>query len=241
MKKILISSLLTLGALLTLNAQETVSYVPEPEPQQVELNYPSFRIAAQAGMGFRFGKIDSSLSSEERQHVKGLMNGFSFGLDATYFLNPGWGFGVKFNNFHAGDQKENATFELDGHQMVGLMADQIDIWYLGPMFAARGFNKSMTLSYYVAFGLGYLGYNQEMTRVGVGKLTGGTLGRQLEAGIDFYVSDHLSIGATANILTGALSRIKFSSGSESKTVDLDKDSRENLSHANVQIGLRYTF
>ena len=55
------------------------------------------------------------------------------------------------------------------------------------------------------------------------------------------MTDHLSIGATANLLTGALSRMKVSVGSESRTVSLSKDERENLSQVNVQIGLRYTF
>ncbi len=240
MKKTLITSLLSLGALLTLNAQEVVSYVPEPEPY-VEVTYPSFRIAVQAGMGFRLGELPSTLGGEERAYYKGLLKGFSFGLDATYFLDSSWGIGIKFNNLHSGKQLENATFDMDGHQMTGKMADQIDIWFLGPLVSGRGFSKSLKVSYYGAIGLGCLGYNQIMTRISSAQLSGATIGRLAEIGADFYVTDHLSIGATANLLTGALSRMKVSVGSESRTVSLSKDERENLSQVNVQIGLRYTF
>ena len=239
MKEVLISSLLLLGALLSAHAQETVSYVPEPEPY-VELNYPSFRFTARAGLGFRAGKIPSNLSADDKSYLKGLLRGYSFGADATWFFNREYGIGIKFNNLHTASRQENATMEIDGVMRTGLKEDKIDIWFLGPVFALRAALNSKSTAY-VSIGLGYLGYNDEMTRIAPISVTGGTLGQAADLGYEYRLTEGLSLGAEFSIYRGVLTKLKGSANGRSEEYTLEKDERENLSNLNLQVCLRYSF
>lgn len=239
MRKFFISSLLLLGALLSARAQETVSYVPEPEPY-VELNYPSFRFTARAGLGFRTGKIPSDLSADDKTYLKGLLRGYSFGVDATWFFNREYGVGIKFNNLHTASRQENAAMEIDGITRTGLREDKIDIWFLGPVFAVRaGLGTKST--FYGSLGLGYMGYNDEMTRIATISVTGGTLGQAADLGYEYRLTEGLSLGAEFSIYRGVLTKLKGSANGRSEEYTLEKDERENLSNLNLQLCLRYSF
>lgn len=228
-----------LGALLSLHAQETVSYVPEPEPY-VELNYPSFRFSARVGAGFRMGRISPDLDAEEKQYLKGLLKGFSFGADATWFFNREYGIGVKFNNLHSSSRQENATMEIDGTMRTGLREDKIDIWFLGPVFALRtALSARSTVS--GSIGLGYLGYDNRMTRIATINVTGGTLGQVADLGYEYNLGGSLSLGAELSIYRGVLTKCKASANGRSQEVELKKEERENLSNLNLQVCLRYSF
>ncbi|MDT3388600.1 MAG: porin family protein [Bacteroidota bacterium] len=199
-----------------------------------------WHFAAQGGAVYRLGRVANNLSNVEAQHIKNMRWGFSYGADVSYFVHENFGVGIKFHNFHSADSMPISAVDQSGKVLEGVEEDKMDIYFIGPIATFRLPSRNRANAFFARMGIGFEGYYDYGRVMDVkGTIKGRTAGILYEAGYDFGISKHLSVGANITYLIGFLTGIDVNTNQQSGHIDLDKDNMENISHIGLNIGLRY--
>ena len=199
-----------------------------------------WHFAAQGGVVYRLGKIANNLSNVEQQHIKNMRWGFSYGADVSYFVHENFGVGIKFHNFHSADSMPISVLDQSGKVLEGVEEDKMDIYFIGPIATFRLPSRNRANAFFARLGIGFEGYYDYGRVMDItGTIKGRTAGILYEAGYDFGISKHLSVGANITYLIGFLTGLDVNINQQSGHIDLDKDNMENISHIGLNIGLRY--
>ena len=199
-----------------------------------------WHFAVQGGAVYRLGKIASNLSNVEQQHIKNMRWGFSYGADVSYFVHENFGVGIKFHNFHSEDSMPISVLDQSGKVLEGVEEDKMDIYFIGPIATFRLPSRNRANAFFARMGIGFEGYYDYGRVMDItGTIKGRTAGILYEAGYDFGISKHLSVGANITYLIGFLTGLDVNTNQQSGHIDLDKDNMENISHIGLNIGLRY--
>ena len=199
-----------------------------------------WHFAAQGGVVYRLGRIANNLTPIEKQHVKNMRWGFSYGADVSYFVHENFGVGIKFHNFHSEDSMPISTVDPSGAILNGVEEDNMDIYFIGPIATFRLASKNRANAFFARVGIGFEGYYDYGRVMDItGTIKGRTAGILYEAGYDFGISKHLSVGANITYLIGFLTGLDVNTNQQSGHIDLDKNNIENISHIGLNIGLRY--
>ena len=232
MKRLLFISFI-LFSLIPVNAQNIVT-----SDTTVTANFPSWRFSAQGGYAYRVGKVDNNQDAVLVNHIKKLKHGVTYGADATWFFMESFGIGLKYNVLNSGNSEQVTVTYDDGTQKIGLLEDNINISFCGPIVSYRVLSRNMRNAFFMNVGWGYLGYKNHAVLIDSFIIKGGTLGSLYEIGYDLAVTDKVSLGATLSSVSGILTSCKTYQGVAWNVVELDSDSYENLNHINLSIGLR---
>jgi hypothetical protein len=199
-----------------------------------------WHFAAQGGVVYRLGRIANNLSNVEQQHIKNMRWGFSYGADVSYFVHENFGVGIKFHNFHSADSMPISVLDQSGKVLEGVEEDKMDIYFIGPIATFRLPSRNRANAFFARMGIGFEGYYDYGRVMDItGTIKGRTAGILYEAGYDFGISKHLSVGANITYLIGFLTGLDVNINQQSGHIDLDKDNMENISHIGLNIGLRY--
>lgn len=199
-----------------------------------------WHFAAQGGVVYRLGKIANNLSNVEQQHIKNMRWGFSYGADVSYFVHENFGVGIKFHNFHSADSMPISVLDQNGKVLEGVEEDKMDIYFIGPIATFRLASKNRANAFFARVGIGFEGYYDYGRVMDVkGTIKSRTAGILYEAGYDFGISKHLSVGANLTFIMGFLTGLDVKTDQQSGHIDLDKNNIENISHIGLNIGLRY--
>lgn len=199
-----------------------------------------WHFAAQGGAVYRLGRVANNLSNVEQQHIKNMRWGFSYGADVSYFVHENFGVGIKFHNFHSADSMPISVLDQSGKVLEGVEEDKMDIYFIGPIATFRLPSRNRANAFFARVGIGFEGYYDYGRVMDVkGTIKGRTAGILYEAGYDFGISKHLSVGANITYLIGFLTGIDVNTNQQSGHIDLDKANMENISHIGLNIGLRY--
>lgn len=199
-----------------------------------------WHFAAQGGVVYRLGRIANNLTPIEKQHVKNMRWGFSYGADVSYFVHENFGVGIKFHNFHSEDSMPISTVDPSGAILNGVEEDKMDIYFIGPIATFRLPSRNRANAFFARMGIGFEGYYDYGRVMDItGTIKGRTAGILYEAGYDFGISKHLSVGANITYLIGFLTGLDVNTNQQSGHIDLDKNNMENISHIGLNIGLRY--
>ena len=199
-----------------------------------------WHFAAQGGVVYRLGRVANNLSNVEQQHIKNMRWGFSYGADVSYFVHENFGVGIKFHNFHSADSMPISVLDQSGKVLEGVEEDKMDIYFIGPIATFRLPSRNRANAFFARVGIGFEGYYDYGRVMDVkGTIKSRTAGILYEAGYDFGISKHLSVGANITYLIGFLTGLDVNTNQQSGHIDLDKDNMENISHIGLNIGLRY--
>lgn len=199
-----------------------------------------WHFAAQGGVVYRLGRIANNLTPIEKQHVKNMRWGFSYGADVSYFVHENFGVGIKFHNFHSADSMPISVLDQSGAILNGVEEDKMDIYFIGPIATFRLASKNRANAFFARVGIGFEGYYDYGRVMDVkGTIKSRTAGILYEAGYDFGISKHLSVGANLTFIMGFLTGLDVKTDQQSGHIDLDKNNIENISHIGLNIGLRY--
>lgn len=228
----------------SLMAAESSTYSKEEVISPFD-DYQKFRLSFNGGFGYRVNKIHKDLSTLDRQHVKKIKFGGVFNADATYFIRENRGIALKYSLHSASASSSNRAPSSTGYNTI-TMEDDVYIHYVGPNYVFRLFNSSGKGSFIASIGLGYMAYidNSEISNRSPDRitLTGQTLGTNLDAGYEIYLTKQLSVGAQISYYSGLLTKIKAKSYyGISETIELDKDKYEGLNRIDISAGLRLNF
>ena len=197
-------------------------------------DYQIIAFSINGGYSRRLAKVADNMSSDYKDYVKQLKNGYHFGADFAYYFSENYGAGVKFQTFKASN---SGILYVDNYGLSDVK-DEISMPFIGPMFSMRYQNENN--SFYVNYALGYLGYTDKWT-IGQDKGTnkGGTVGLMFDFDYAFWFSPNTALDIRLSFISGTLSSITRETGSTKETIELEKDEYEGLGRMDISIGLRF--
>lgn len=202
-------------------------------------NYERFRFSVNGGYSYRFAKISETIPNDYQNYMKGLKSGSHISIDASYFINETIGLGMKYSKyFSKGDFGTiNADYNGDGIIDSGQMNDNISISFLGPMFTTNMPSRNKKNALYSSLAIGYLSYKDDGKYIEPLLLEGSTVGFVGDLGYQIEIARNMSIAFTLSYTLGTLTKIESTGNGYSNTIELDKDSYENLGRIDFSIGL----
>lgn len=222
--------------LLFLGAQFTFGQIA----QDSVLLKKEIRIAFQGGYAYRLAKLSGDIPPALKDYANDLKSGYSYGLDAAYFIKPSWGVGLKYSRFGSTGTMSNMNISYDnGAGANGSISDDITINFIGPSYVSKYATRNPDHTFFGGISLGYLGYSDKAVLVDQDfKITGATFGAALDFGYDYAVSKYITLGAQASLTGGSLGQVKVDYGYTTETLTLEEEQRENLSRLDIGVGLR---
>lgn len=232
MKKVLFSFFLALTYCFLANAQ----IIETSDLSVKEDCFGKWRVAVQAGPGFRIGKVQSGLGADMDSFLRKLKKGYSLSADVTYYFLNVFGVGFKAQNYHASNSANVQIQYNSGERWIGTMTDKIDISFLGPFASYRWqINKHSII---LGSGLGYLHYKDKSY---IGKsvsVNGGTLGLFSELNYDYSFTNRLAFGVSVSLISGSLSSVTTTIDGSRQTSGTNSGQKENISNIAISVGLR---
>ena len=191
---------------------------------------------ALTGQGIEPGKAAS--------YYKNLRTGWSANADLTYMITPELGTGIKYRFFYTSGSLDGFFDPQDGiHLIYGTYGETIFVNYFGALFSYQqyiGSNDAFRL--YSAFSLGMATYRNEAEYINTYYLmTGRNLGTEGTAGLEYFITDHISLGADLCAFYSTLKKIRMTDGINTSNIDLDKENYENLTRIDFSVGIRFYF
>jgi len=199
------------------------------QPHQIvgyQSDYPHWRLAVSGGWSWRTNPLDKSLTPQEREYAKKLMQGLNFSFDASYFFNEMFGIGFKYDLFNASTSLYSLT-------------ETISINFAGPSFTMRFLNDTKTNYWFINYCFGYMGYTDKAKTPGQSAMIkGSTVGLLLDIGYDFAISKNWSVGIQLSSLMGTLTEYDFTENGYTQRKKLEKGEYEGLNRLNISFGFR---
>ena len=115
------------------------------------------------------------------------------------------------------------------------------MWFLGPTLALRDTFGEKGNSFYVIYGLGYMGYKleSEIPSYYPQTATGGTAGYFFDLGMDFRLTERAYFSVALSYYSGALSRYNLKNGNMTQEIELEDEQREGLNYLALNFGLHW--
>ncbi len=195
-------------------------------------DFPRLRLAINGGWSYRLAKVAGNLSSSQKDYIKGLKSGYSYGAEIAYYWSKKAGIGAKYDVFRSRNELE----DVSGQAVV--LSDDVSINFIGPYYGSRFLTANKKNSFLMNVGLGYVGYNDKAFFGSDYELTGGTAGLLVDIGYDIGLSKSFALGFQVSFIGGTLTQYKIDDGFNTTTIELDEDEYEGLARINLSVGLR---
>lgn len=207
-------------------------------PAEIPATHTKLRVAIHAG-GAIYPTRGLSSSPNVRDLLKKLKWGYSYGVEATYFLNENIGGGVRFSQMRTSDGMDILTTDkTTGARRYAYLEENISVTFIGPVLAIRLTGDNKLNAFVLNAGVGYLGYRDKGNITDPIKINGKTVGYVVDIGYDIAISKQVSLGATLSAVMGALKEATYTENGVERTIGLDDDNRERLGHFTLSLGLR---
>ena len=198
-------------------------------------DYRKFALSLDFGYSRRLAKTTENASSDYKDYINHLKNGYHFGGDLAYYFSEIYGFGAKFQIFKASN---SGTFYVENYGRANI-EDNITIPFIGPMFFMR-YNIDDKKAFLINYAVGYFGYTDKW-KVGnnTGKNTGATAGMMCDFNYNYWFTQNAAFDIHLSLIAGSLSKYTYDDGKTKKEIKLDKEEYEGLGRLDISIGLRF--
>ena len=197
-----------------------------------------FRLAAHAGYGYRFGKVDPNMSAAQREFVNKLHHGLFLGADLSWFFREQLGIGARVSNLRSITEGYGTITYEDGTKKSGSVRDQVDILFAGPQLSYRFMGKTGRSALLMNMALGYMAIRDRSKAVSETlQIDGACLGFAMDLTYEYKILDALWLGLQLSALGGSVSSATFSGTASTQKISLEE--REGLAHVVVSAGIRY--
>ncbi len=213
-------------------------YTNKSEVVKSYAQFNRFRLALDAGFGYRLTSSYEGVSEAYEDHGNQLRKGFTIDSEGTYFFKKSLGIGFQMNRFSSSNVSDNAIdITTDGYTMSTSLDETVTTTFIGPTFTARFYNKKQNGCYLVSTSLGYLrhkgntkmfGYHQESI--------GDTFGFSISGGYDLNMSDNIALGLKVSLISGKIDEYEVTDDTNSSVTTIAAD--ENLARIQLSIGIR---
>lgn len=197
-----------------------------------------------AGYGRRLNKIAPELNVFEKEHIKRLMNGIVFGAEYIQYFKKarGAGLGLRYQIMHATSSDPATITYENGSTKDGVLNETVNISFIGPVYSGRMASQDNKHLFVANVGMGALLWNdiQKFDKESL-TVTGRTMGSTFDINYSYFLSDHVTLGAGISYTTGVIRKATYSSGEQTRTVELEENQYEGLVHMGICAQLIYTF
>lgn len=140
--------------------------------------------------------------------------------------------GLKFNL-----SGTSANYTLDDETNV---ADNVELWYLGPQL---GFKIPITERTLIScvLGAGYLHYRDEGRSNSEFKCTSGALAGNMDFLVEYKLTDHLAVNGGFSVLSGDFKKIEMTADEKKETLRPNKLDRLYMRRLDFQLGLVFCY
>ena len=224
----------------------------EPEIKLNENNDKRWRIALTGGMGYRVASSKDSKQlftqqgfdkSQVDSYFKGIKWGPKASAQVHYLFKENYGIGIDYQ-FHYGSGSMNGIIDpQDGVTLYyGELKDKIFTNYIGLSLYEEIWVKPEVWNFYAqaSFGITYFRQENETFYSPV-LITGKAPGINAEAGLDYFITPRIAVGANLNCFLSTISKIKVDDGTSTTEIKLEDKQREGLSRLDAGVGLRFYF
>ena len=207
--------------------KETVKKT-ENTDDSVEKILPEWRFGINGGYAYRLFRPRLQSTPYELKYIDELKSGYSFGADAFYFPWQKVGLGLKYDVYKSKGERDIRT------------KNDISIQFIGASAAHRMLFQNKKTVVVTAFWLGYQPY-QNVTR-SVGQdytLKANTMGWGVSIGLSHVITEKLALNFGASCHMGTVYKFRKEAKGRTETINLSKDNFEDLSRAELTIGLKF--
>lgn len=180
------------------------------------------------GYSYRLPNAGTRQNTQYSKHMKKMKSGLSIGADLHRYLWPRIGLGLKYNFYNTRGTYGTKT------------ADDIKIQFVGPSVVYQYPFQNNTTSVLTGFAMGYQSYGNKGKANGEDfKLRGNAMGWAISLGLEQRLSNHLALNLTGACYLGTSYKFRKESGGTTETIKLSKEKFEDLSRAEITLGLRF--
>lgn len=211
-----------------------------------------WKISLDAGLGYRLASIKNSKQTlinqgfspnEVDNYFKEIKWGPKASAQVHYLFNPSYGLGVDYQFHHSSGSIVGTIDPADGITLFyGKTEDNVYTNYTGLSLYYNEWILQNKLKYYGQTSIGLCFFRQETISFYTPLLiTGKSLGTNLELGLEYFIHEHLALGAQLNFFQSTISKINVDNGSSKDEIKLEKDQYEGLSRLDASVGVKFYF
>lgn len=216
-------------------------------------SFERIRLGINGGAGYMLAsseKAEEALTGQgldagkAKSYYRDLKTGWVANADLTFMFTPDVGTGFKYKFFYTSGNLEGYFDPQDGvHLIYTNYGERIFVNYYGPMaYYQKYLNAAETYRMTTTYSFGLTTYRNEAEYLnGFLLLTGRNFGTDAAISLEYYITDNLSLGAELSAFYSMLRKVKITDGTNTQTLDLDKETYENLSRLELSIGIRFYF
>jgi hypothetical protein len=205
--------------------------------------FPRFRFSANIGFGYRTASPHEDLDVYQKDFYNKSRSGLQFDLGATYFFSEWIGVGLKYSDFFASHSDDGWEFTPPsylggGPTQYGRLSTKARTTFIGPTFSYRLFDKQKKNCFVTDFGIGWMGFQQEMGITSHVMTNATTAGVYWRLGYDVWMSAKTSLGFQFAFVGGSFSRFTQTYQGFKQNIKLDEGS-EDIGRIELSVGLRF--
>lgn len=181
-------------------------------------------------------------SAQARSYYKDLKLGLYADADLTFLITPNYGAGIKYKFFDASSSLEGFFDPQDGvHLIYTTYKEQIYVNFFGASFLyQQSMGNQNLFRLNSAFSFGLATYRNEAEYLnGFYLLKGKNFGTGTSIGLEYFITSYFSVGADLSAFYSSIRKIKITDGTNTSTVDLEKENYENLTRLDLSFGIRF--
>ena len=226
---------------------------PEVQKMESAVSDKRFRFGLSGGAGYLLGSTqnaeDQMVSQgftfdQAESYYNDMKLGISANADIYLLIPPDYGVGIKYKFFYNSASTEGFIDPQDGvHLYYTTYRENIYVNFAGISFFYQQFmgsQKSLVLNSSISLGL--TTYRNEAEYLhGYYLLTGKNVGGELGIGLEYFLTSSISIGSDLSVFYSSIRKLKITDGTNTSTIELEKENYENLSRIDLSAGIRIYF
>jgi len=219
------------------------SEIPAESLPLYNKNTNQIRFALNGGYMYRTAKAADNTDAILKEYISNLKKGYCIGAEFNYFFNDFFALGLLYSY-------SNSNGSLY-HILYGPMSDNQTIHYIGPSYTMRIYDKNKKNAFYSSLSLGYTLFINKTSYIMKpdmlssyyyifdGVHSGSSAGVYLSLGYDFALTDGLSLGLQAAMVSGTITKLTIEDKANTETLNLNSDEYINLGRFELTVGLRF--
>jgi len=219
-------------------------------PAETE-SFKRLRLGLNGGAGYILSSADKAEESMvawgiPQDKAEAYYNNLKLGIygsgDITFMVTPRIGAGLRYKFFYTDADVEGLFDPHDGLYLIyGTYSENIYVSFAGlSLFYTEPLGRSQKFSIYASYAAGMTFYrNEAETFQGNILITGNALGMDGSLGLEYLISPSIAVGAELSAFNSLLKKVEMTDGTNTQTLELEKENFENLSRVELSLGIRF--
>ena len=214
-------------------------------------SFQRLRLGLNGGAGYILSSADKAEESMvawgiPQDKAEAYYNNLKLGIygsgDITFMVTPRIGAGLRYKFFYTDADVEGLFDPHDGLYLIyGTYSENIYVSFAGlSLFYTEPLGRSQKFSIYASYAAGMTFYrNEAETFQGNVLITGNALGMDGSLGVEYLISPSIAVGAELSAFNSLLKKVEMTDGTNTQTLELEKENFENLSRVELSLGIRF--